>query len=97
MVRAGGWRIIPPQIKQRSRATMGTVIRVIFREGTPKQKLRANQSRRSAVARERGLTLWREREDLVIAAAYRVAPAAGEPKAEAQTTACIPLKFAPHA
>jgi len=75
---------------------MGIVIRVIFREGTPKQKLRANQSRRSAVARERGLTLWRERDDLVIAAAYRVA-AAGEPKTEAQTTACIPLKFAPHA
>lgn len=75
---------------------MGTVIRVIFREGTPKQKLRANQSRRSAVARERGLTLWRERDDLVIAAAYRVAPAAA-PKTEAQPSACIPLKFAPHA
>jgi hypothetical protein len=75
---------------------MGTVIRVIFREGTPKQKLRVSQSRRSAVARERGLTLWRERDDLVIAAAYRVA-AAGEAKAVAQTTTCIPLKFAPHA
>ncbi len=75
---------------------MGTVIRVIFREGTPKQKLRVSQSRRSAVARERGLTLWRERDDLVIAAAYRVAPG-GEPKTEARTTTCVPLKFAPQA
>jgi hypothetical protein len=75
---------------------MGTLIRVIFREGTPKQKLRVSQLRRSTVARERGLTLWRERDELVIAAAYRVAPAA-ESKTEAQTTACIPLKFAPQA
>lgn len=75
---------------------MGTVIRVIFREGTPKQKTRVSQSRRSAVARERGLTLWRERDDLVIAAAYRVVPAA-KPKPEALTTACVPLKFAPQA
>ena len=73
---------------------MGTLIRVIFREGVPRQKLRVSQSRRSAVARERGLTLWRERDDLVIAAAYRAAPA-GEAQAETQPTACIPLKFAP--
>jgi hypothetical protein len=57
---------------------MGTVIRVIFREGMPKYRApvlsRANHSRRS-IARERGLTLWHEKEDLVIAAAYRVIPA----------------------
>jgi len=73
---------------------MGTLIRVIFREGVPKQKLRVSQARRSALARERGLTLWRERDDLVIAAAYRGAPA-GEAKHEAQPIACAPLKFAP--
>ena len=73
---------------------MGTLIRVIFREGVPKQKRRVSQSRRSALARERGLTLWRERDDLVIAAAYRVA-SAGEVKQEAQPSACTPLKFAP--
>jgi hypothetical protein len=73
---------------------MGTLIRVIFREGTPRQKLRVSQSRRSTVARERGLTLWRERDDLVIAAAYRVAPP-GEAKSEALASPCVPLKFAP--
>lgn len=71
---------------------MGTLIRVIFREGTPRQKLRVSQSRRSTLARERGLTLWRERDDLVIAAAYRVAPP-GEAKAPLPASA--PLKFAP--
>jgi hypothetical protein len=75
---------------------MGTLIRVIFREGMPKQKRRMSQVRRSAVVRERGLTLWRERDDLVIAAAYRVT-SAGETKHEAQLSACIPLKFAPQA
>jgi hypothetical protein len=73
---------------------MGTLIRVIFREGVPKQKLRVSQARRSALARERGLTLWRERDDLVIAAAYRAAPA-GEIKRKAQPSAGTPLKFAP--
>ena len=73
---------------------MGTLIRVIFREGVPKQRLRVSQARRSALARERGLTLWRERDDLVIAAAYRAAPA-GETKRKAQPSACTPLKFAP--
>jgi hypothetical protein len=57
---------------------MGTLIRMIFREGVPKHRApalsRANHSRRG-VAGERGLTLWREKEDLVIAAAYRVIPA----------------------
>ncbi len=67
---------------------------MIFREGVPKQKLRVSQSRRSAVARDRGLTLWRERDDLVIAAAYRGAPAA-ETKPKVQPIACAPLKFAP--
>jgi len=56
---------------------MATVIRMIFREGLPKGRAasfsHANHSRRS-IARERGLTLWRESEDLVIAAAYRVIP-----------------------
>ena len=73
---------------------MGTVIRVIFREGVPKQKLRVGGARRSALARERGLTLWRERDDLVIAAAYRGAPA-GEAKREARPITATPLKFAP--
>lgn len=57
---------------------MATVIRMIFREGLPKGRAasfsHANHSRRS-IARERGLTLWRESADLVIAAAYRVIPA----------------------
>ena len=73
---------------------MGTLIRVIFREGVPKPKKRVSQSRHSALARERGLTLWHERDDLVIAAAYRGAPA-GVAKCEAQSTAFAPLKFAP--
>ena len=73
---------------------MGTLIRMIFREGVPKQKLRVSQARRTALARERGLTLWRERDDLVIAAAYRGIPA-GETKLEAQPTSSAPLKFAP--
>ena len=73
---------------------MGTLIRVIFREGVPKPKKRVSQSRHSALARERGLTLWHERDDLVIAAAYR-ATTVGEAKREAQPSACIPLKFAP--
>lgn len=70
---------------------MGTLIRVIFREGTPRQKPRTSQQRRSRVARERGLTLWRERDDLVIVAAYRGAPVAEA----AKTTQAPPLKFAP--
>ena len=61
---------------------MATVIRLIFREGMPKQRAsalaRANYSRRG-LARERGLTLWREKADLVIAAAYRVLPAENQP------------------
>lgn len=79
---------------------MGTLIRVIFREGVPRQRNvnRTAPSRRSALARERGLTLWRERDDLVIAAAYRVAPASeARSKPDAQANACIPLKFAPQA
>ena len=72
---------------------MGTVIRVIFREGVPRQRTRT--VRRSALARERGLTLWRERDDLVIAAAYRVAPPM-EPRAEQDALPPTSLKFAPH-
>jgi len=53
---------------------MGIVIRMIFREGTPKHR-KGQASLRRSLARERGLTLWRERADLVIAAAYRVSPA----------------------
>jgi|GEM_PF-1465304 len=76
---------------------MGTLIRVIFREGVPRQRAmsRNNQSRRSTIARERGLTLWRERDDLVIAAAYRVAPPT-EPRVSQDASAFTPLKFAPH-
>ena len=76
---------------------MGTLIRVIFREGVPRQRAlsRNNTARRSALARERGLTLWRERDDLVIAAAYRVAPPT-EPRPEQDTLPLTPLKFAPH-
>ena len=79
---------------------MGTLIRVIFREGVPRQRSsnRAVASRRSAVARERGLTLWREREDLVIAAAYRVAPRSeSRVDQDAQISNFVPLKFAPQA
>lgn len=56
---------------------MGILIQVIFREGTPKAKpaTRASYSRSGVVARERGLKLWREREDLVMAVAYRGRPA----------------------
>lgn len=77
---------------------MGTLIRVIFREGVPRQRgaNRANPSRRSAVARERGLTLWRERDDLVIAAAYRVAPPA-EVRSGEDAPALLRLKSAPQA
>lgn len=74
---------------------MGTVIRVIFREGVPRQRNRSRAGRRSALARERGLTLWRERDDLVIAAAYRVAPPL-EPRAEQDALTLTPLRFAPH-
>jgi hypothetical protein len=74
---------------------MGTLIRVIFREGTPRQRSRNSATRRSPLARERGLTLWREREDLVIAAAYRVAPPA-EPRNIEEANLSAPLKFAPH-
>jgi hypothetical protein len=56
--------------------------------------MRVSQSRRSTVARERGLTLWRERDDLVIAAAYRVAPPG---KIKGEIPANPPLKFAPQA
>jgi hypothetical protein len=79
---------------------MGTLIRVIFREGVPRQRAanRAVHSRRSAIARERGLTLWREREDLVIAAAYRVAPRSeAQVDHDAQVSAFVPLKLAPQA
>jgi hypothetical protein len=51
---------------------MGTVIRVIFREGVQKQHKDGRVSRTS-LARQRGLTLWCAREDLVFAAAYRLA------------------------
>jgi hypothetical protein len=76
---------------------MCTLIRVIFREGVPRQRAqnRNTITRRSALARERGLTLWREREDLVIAAAYRVAPP-NEPRADQDGLALTPLRFAPH-
>jgi hypothetical protein len=79
---------------------MGTLIRVIFREGVPRQRNanRAVPSRRSTLARERGLTLWHERDDLVIAAAYRIAPPSeSRNKPDAQVNSCIPLKFAPQA
>ena len=75
---------------------MGTLIRVIFREGVPKQRNVNRMSRRSTLARERGLTLWREREDLVIAAAYRVAPPAEARENEPHANTCqFPLKIAP--
>lgn len=76
---------------------MGTLIRVIFREGVPRQRhINRNAGRRNSLARERGLTLWREREDLVIAAAYRVAPPADARDHEHPASTCqFPLKFAP--
>jgi hypothetical protein len=73
---------------------MGTLIRVIFREGVPRHRNVNRASRRSTLARERGLTLWREREDLVIAAAYRVAPPAESRENDAHTCQ-FPLKIAP--
>jgi hypothetical protein len=61
---------------------MATVIRLIFREGVPRNRAaaqaRATRSRRRT-ASERGLTLWREKDGLVIAAAYRVLPADDRP------------------
>jgi hypothetical protein len=79
------------------RSSMGILIRVIFREGVPRQRNNnRSQSRRSSLARERGLTLWRERDDLVIAAAYRVAPPAEAHDIEHHATTCqFPLKIAP--
>jgi len=74
---------------------MGTLIRVIFREGHSK-KMRASPFRRSSVARERGLLLWHERDDLVIAAAFRAAPAV-ETGVGMQPAAPSPLRFAPQA
>lgn len=76
---------------------MGILIRVIFREGVPRQRAAGRTtSRRSTLARERGLTLWREREDLVIAAAYRVAPPAEARDTEHHANTCqFPLKLAP--
>lgn len=78
---------------------MGTLIRVIFREGVPRQRSanRATVARRSALARERGLTLWRERDDLVIAAVYRVAPQSDQrtSKKHPEPASCTYLKFAP--
>jgi len=76
---------------------MGTLIRVIFREGVPRQRnINRSASRRSSLARERGLTLWREREDLVIAAAYRVAPQGESRDHDRPTNTCqFPLKLAP--
>jgi hypothetical protein len=62
---------------------MGTLIQVIFREGTPKPRSamapRASYSRNGSIARERSLKLWREREDLVMAVAYRGRPAEVKP------------------
>jgi len=78
------------------RSEMGTLIRVIFREGVPRQRNLRNSTRRSSLARERGLTLWREREDLVIAAAYRVAPPAESRDHDHPANTCqFPLKLAP--
>ena len=76
---------------------MGTLIRVIFREGVPRQRnVNRGSSRRSSLARERGLTLWREREDLVIAAAYRVAPPTENRDHDHSANTCqFPLKLAP--
>lgn len=72
---------------------MGTVIRMIFREGTPKHR-KGQASLRRSLARERGLTLWRERADLVIAAAYRVSPVnAGS--APDEERACIQFRRVP--
>lgn len=79
---------------------MGTLIRVIFREGVPRHRAanRATAARRNSLARERGLTLWRERDDLVIAAVYRVAPQSGQQtKQEPASGSCTYLKFAPQA
>ncbi|MDE2183241.1 MAG: hypothetical protein KGJ78_09490 [Alphaproteobacteria bacterium] len=58
---------------------MGTLIQVIFREGNPRRRtasVGASHSRKlsGSLARERGLKLWREREDLVTAVAYRIWP-----------------------
>jgi hypothetical protein len=89
--------VFHPAVKHDSAWTaMGTLIRMIFREGNPRKKLRLGQSRRSTIARERGLMLWHERDDLVIAAAFRVVPA-GDTKIGTQPTAFVPLKFAPQA
>ena len=79
---------------------MGTLIRVIFREGVPRQRsnVRMTASRRTGLARERGLTLWRERDDLVIAAVYRVAPQTDQrAKRDPVPACCTHLKFAPQA
>jgi len=75
---------------------MGTVIRVIFRDGV--QKLRKNgRVSRATLARQRGLTLWRAREDLVFAAAYRLALRAENSDIhEIHATTCqFPAKRAP--
>ncbi|HUO97334.1 MAG TPA: hypothetical protein VMU01_01620 [Rhizomicrobium sp.] len=76
---------------------MCTVIRVIFREGAPRRRAaNRNPSRRNSLARERGLTLWREREDLVIAAVYRIAPTGDAGDGDHLADTCqFPLKFAP--
>lgn len=78
---------------------MGTLIRVIFREGVPRQRQASRIApRRNSLARERGLTLWRERNDLVIAAVYRAVPRTGQhPKPEETSASCTYLKFAPQA
>lgn len=75
---------------------MGTVIRVIFREGKPRHQWRVSRSLSTGQTCKRGLTLWRERDDLVFAAVYRVA-APTNTKAAARTPPCTPLEFAPQA
>jgi hypothetical protein len=54
---------------------MGTLIQIIFRDASPKNRrttTRATHSRRRTIAHERGLKLWSQREDFILAVAYRL-------------------------
>jgi len=75
---------------------MGIVIRMIFREGKPKQRPPGRVSR-PTIAGQRGLTLWRDNAELVFAAAYRLAPRleTGEAHETAAKTCPFPAKLAP--
>jgi hypothetical protein len=67
---------------------MGTVIRVIFREGEPK---------RASFARRRGLTFWRDSAEVAFAAVYRLTRRAEnrEIHETAAKTCPFPAKIAP--